>query len=201
VNTYIQYNYSHDNLWFCGIMKRPTRNVVIRYNISQNDREGIYFYGFEKNKSAENVHIYNNTHFVKKGLHVSVFAEGRTPINTTFENNIFFFEGKGEWGKNAAGINTVFRNNLYYNITPHSSDTQPVLADPGFIKPGAAGSDINLKKMDALRGYQLQPGSPGINRAIPVSNNGGRDIVKTAADPSESDIGAFEYQVTGDTRP
>lgn len=201
VNTYIQYNYSHDNLWFCGIMKRPTRNVVIRYNISQNDREGIYFYGFEKNKSAENVHIYNNTHFVKKGLHVSVFAEGRTPINTTFENNIFFFEEKGEWGKNATGINTVFRNNLYYNITPHSSDTQPIMAAPGFIKPGAAGSNINLKTMDALRGYQLQAGSPGINRAIPVSNNGGRDIVKTAADPAESDIGAFEYQATGDRRP
>ena len=201
VNTYIQYNYSHDNLWFCGIMKRPTLNVVIRYNISQNDREGIYFYGFEKNKSAENVHIYNNTHFVKKGLHVSVFAEGRTPINTTFENNIFFFEEKGEWGNNAAGINTVFRNNLYYNITHHSSDTQPVLADPGFIKPGVAGSDINLTTMDALRGYQLQPGSPCINTALPIANNGGRDIVKTAVNPSGSDIGAFEYQATGDSRP
>ena len=45
VNTFIQYNYSHDNLWFCGIMKKKNRNVVIRYNLSQNDKEGIYFYG------------------------------------------------------------------------------------------------------------------------------------------------------------
>ena len=80
-------------------MKRPTRNVVIRYNISQNDRAGIYFYGFDRNKEAENVHIYNNTHFVRKGLDVEVFVEGRTPVNTLFENNIFYFEGKGAWGK------------------------------------------------------------------------------------------------------
>ena len=33
VNTFIQYNYSHDNLWFCGIMKKRNRNVVIRYNL------------------------------------------------------------------------------------------------------------------------------------------------------------------------
>lgn len=100
INTFIQYNYSHDNGWFCGIMKRPTRNVVIRYNISQNDREGIYFYGFESDRRAENVHIYNNTHFVRKGLDVDVFANGRTPVNTRFENNIFYFEDKGDWGKN-----------------------------------------------------------------------------------------------------
>ena len=58
VNTYIQYNYSHDNMWFCGIMKKPNRNVVIRYNISQNEKEGLYFYGFNSSKDAENIHIY-----------------------------------------------------------------------------------------------------------------------------------------------
>jgi len=109
VNTFIQYNYSHDNMWFCGIMKRRNRNVVIRYNISQNDKKGIYFYGFEKNREARNIHIYNNTHFVAAGLDVSVFPEARTPISSLFENNIFFFEGRGKWGKNADGINTSFR--------------------------------------------------------------------------------------------
>ena len=126
VNTFIQYNYSHDNLWFCGIMKRPNRNVVIRYNVSQNDREGIYFYGFEEERQAEDIHIYNNTHFVRKGLEVSVFPEGRTPLNSTFENNIFYFEGEGHWGRNAQGINTTFRNNLYFNIEPHPSDARPM---------------------------------------------------------------------------
>ncbi|MBK1855599.1 hypothetical protein JO972_11560 [Verrucomicrobiaceae bacterium 5K15] len=194
INTFIQYNYSHDNLWFCGIMKRPTRNVVIRYNVSENDREGIYFYGFDRNKQAENVHIYNNTHYVRKGLHVEVFAEGRTPVNTTFENNIFYFEDKGEWGPKAEGINTVFRNNVYHNILPHPSDSQAIVADPKFVRAGKAGFHINLKTMDALRGYRPRAGSLCIDAAIPIQNAGGIDILKKAVDPDSADIGALEFQ-------
>lgn len=180
-NTYIQYNYSHDNLWFCGIMKRPNRNVVIRYNLSQNDREGIYFYGFEDEQLADGIHIYNNTHFVRKGLTVSVFPQGRTPLNSTFENNIFYFEGEGSWGTNAEGINTTFRNNLYFNIDPHPSDAQPIESDPGFVQPGTAGTNIDLATMDALRGYRLGPGSPVGDASIPVPNSGGQDLLKQAA--------------------
>jgi len=151
VNTFIQYNYSHDNMWFCGIMKKPNQNVVIRYNISQNDRKGIYFYGFERSRDAKDIHIYNNTHFVRRGLTVQVFPQGRTPINSTFENNVFYFEGEGTWGKNASGRNTTFRNNLYFNITPHRSETSPVVGDPLFTKAGVTGTDIDLKTMEALR--------------------------------------------------
>ncbi|MGD7652329.1 MAG: right-handed parallel beta-helix repeat-containing protein [Verrucomicrobiales bacterium] len=193
VDTFIQYNYSHDNLWFCGIMKKPTRNVVIRYNVSENDREGIYFYGFERNKSAENVHIYNNTHYVRKGLHVSVFAEGRTPLNSTFENNVFFFDGKGEWGRNAKGINTVFRNNLYHNIEPHSSETRAIEADPRLLRPGQAGAGIDLKTMAGLRGYRPGAGSPCIDAGLPIEGSGGMDVVKTPVDDKKPDIGALEF--------
>ena len=194
VNTFIQYNYSHDNLWFCGIMKKPGRNYVIRYNISENDREGIYFYGFDREKSVENVHIYNNTHSnVRKGLDVSVFAEGRTPLNTTFENNVFYFEGKGEWGRKATGINTVFRNNLYFNIEPHSSETSPVVADPALLRPGSAGKGIDLKTMAALRGYQPRAGTPGKDAGIAIKDQGGVDILKTAVETARADLGAVEF--------
>jgi len=192
VNTFIQYNYSHDNLWFCGIMKRRNRNAVIRYNVSQNDREGIYFYGFENAREAENIHIYNNTHYVREGLNVSVFPEGRTPLNSRFENNIFFFAGRGRWGKNAEGINTAFRNNLYFNIPPHASDTDPKVAHPGFVNPGVAGTDIDLGTMNALRGYQLRRNSPCIDAGISIRNNGGKDIIKTDIDSGRQDMGAFE---------
>ena len=192
VNTFIQYNYSHDNLWFCGIMKRPTRNVVIRYNISQNDHEGIYFYGFEKESRAENVHIYNNTHFISKEYDVRVFAENRTPVNTLFENNIFFFEGQGRWGRNAGGVNTVFRNNLYFNIEPHPSETQALVADPEFRRSGRAGTDIDLKTMSALEGYRPGSRSPCIDAGLKISNNGGIDILKTGIDDGKPDIGAVE---------
>ena len=193
VNTFIQYNYSHDNLWFCGIMKRRNRNVVIRYNVSQNDVEGIYFYGFERNQEARNIHIYNNTHFVRRGLEVHVFPEGRTPLNSRFENNIFCFEGQGQWGKNAQGINTVFHNNLYFNIPSHESDSRPITADPLLVEPGRAGTDIDLRTMAALRGYRLQSGSPGIDAGVTIVNNGGHDLLGTALRTGRTDIGATAH--------
>jgi hypothetical protein len=192
VNTFIQYNYSHDNMWFCGIMKRRNRNAVIRYNVSQNDKQGIYFYGFENSREAKNIHIYNNTHFVSKGLDVSVFPEGRTPINSLFENNVFFFEGRGRWGRNAKGINTTFRNNLYFNITPHESDTRPITADPMLVQPGVAGTDVDLRTMDALRGYRLKSGSPCIDTGVAINNHGGRDLLGAKVIVGKADIGAFE---------
>jgi hypothetical protein len=192
-HTYIQYNYSHDNLWFCGIMKRPTRHVFIRYNISQNDREGIYFYGFEPERSAEDVHIYNNTHYVSKKYDVEVFCEGRTPLNSVFENNIFYFEGKGRWGKNSRGINTKFNNNLYFNITPHESDENPVVGDPLFEASGQGGYRIDMRTRESLLGYRLSSKSPCINAAIIIPDNGGLDFWGNRIIDFKSDIGAHEW--------
>jgi len=199
VNTYIQYNYSHDNMWFCGIMKKQNRNVVIRYNISQNERHGLYFYGFEKNKEAENIHIYNNTHFISKDLDVRVFPEQRTPINTLFENNIFYFESRrknrtrGKWGHKERwkGKNVTFNNNIYFNITPHPSDKKAITFNPLFMDPGKAGKNINLKTMEALKGYELKLASPAIDKGAYIKNNGKQDILKNRL-IEKPDIGACE---------
>jgi hypothetical protein len=192
VNTFIQYNYSHDNNWFCGIMKKKNRNVVIRYNVSQNDREGIYFYGFERSKEAKGIHIYNNTHYIRKGLEVSVFPGGRTPLNTLFENNIFYFEGRGTWGKNHAGINLKFRNNVYHNIKPHKSDAKAIVADPKLIQPGKTPPRIDLKTMTALSGYSPGRASPCIDKGIAIKRSGGQDILKNKASAGKADVGALE---------
>lgn len=192
VNTYIQYNYSHDNLWFCGIMKRPNRDVVIRYNISQNEKQGLYFYGFDNATDAENIHIYNNTHYIGEGIEAEVFVEERTPINTRFENNIFYFAEEGEWGEHPVGINTTFHNNLYHNISPAETDEQALTGKPGFINPGQAGQDIDLHTMEALRGYRLSPNSVGINAGVQIPNNGGQDILKTPVEKGAVDMGAVE---------
>ncbi len=175
-HTYIQYNYSHDNLWFCGIMKRPTRHVFIRYNISENDRQGIYFYGFENEQSAQHVHIHNNTHYVSKDYDVEVFCEDRTPINSVFENNIFHFEGKGRWGKHSRGINTRFNNNLYFNIPPHPSDRNPVQGDPLLRASGQGGYRIDVRTRTGLLGYRLTAESPCIDVGCIIPNNGGLDF-------------------------
>ncbi len=192
VNTFIQYNYSHDNMWFCGIMKRRNRNVVIRYNVSQNDKEGIYFYGFENSREARDIHIYHNTHFIGKARDVSIFPEGRTPINSLFENNIFSFEGRGQWGLHADGSNTVFRNNVYFNIEPHRSETRPLTADPMLVRPGMAGANIDLTTMEALRGYQLKPGSPCIDAGVVIDNRGGEDIFGATLMTGGANVGACE---------
>ncbi len=190
-DTYIQYNYSHDNNWFCGIMKRPQRNVVIRYNLSVNDRQGIYFFGFEDAKDAEHIHVYNNTHYVAEGLDVEVFAEERTPLNSRFENNIFYFAGRGGWGPHATGINTTFSNNVYHNIAPHPADADPRTGDPGFVNPGAAPTRIDLKTMSALGGYRLRDDSPFRTGANPIDDDGGQNLLKQQRGPKRHGYGAF----------
>jgi hypothetical protein len=191
VNTYIQYNYSHDNLWFCGIMKRENRNVVIRYNISQNDRQGIYFYGFDNESVARNIHIYNNTHFVSSEYNVEVFPEDRTPVNTRFENNIFHFEGNGSWGPHSEGVSVQFNGNLYYNIDPHPSDTDPVTTNPDFTNPGTAGTGI-----ETVSGFQLRSSSPAIDRGIKITDHGGIDFWGNSLYTRDPDIGAHEFDGT-----
>ena len=191
VNTYIQYNYSHDNMWFCGIMKKPNRNVVIRYNISQNEKEGLYFYGFNSSEDAENIHIYNNTHYTRKGLKVSVFPVGRKPLNTLFENNIFYFEDEAEWGRGAhKAENTRFNNNLYYGIEPHESDENAIVGNPRFKSPGSAGTDIDLKTMKELLGYQLGRNSKAVGAGAFIENDGGIDFFKRPLNPQKADLGA-----------
>ncbi len=194
LNTLIQYNYSHDNLWFCGIMKRPNRNVVIRYNISSNDREGLYFYGFDRNSEAKNIHIYNNTHYVGKKYDVEVFCEGRTPVNTVFENNIFYFEGKGQWGKHPCGKGVKFSNNLYYNITPHPTDSHALTADPRLVAPGASIGACDMKTRTALKGFYLEAASPCRLRGRFIRKNGGRDFFGGALPEGRPDIGAHQRQ-------
>jgi hypothetical protein len=191
VNTLIQYNYSHDNLWFCGIMKKPNADVTIRYNVSQNDREGIYFYGFEGRKDASNIRIYNNTHFVRKGLKAQVIAENRTPLSSTFENNIFYFEGEGRWGSNAGGIRTAFYNNVYFNLPPHRSEENARLLDPLFIAPGNAGTDIDLTTMKALEGYRLRPTSPCLDGATQIEGHGGQNILGEVVEDQGQRYGAL----------
>ena len=116
----------------------------------------------------------------------------RVSKDAVYEYNIFFFKGRGKWGKNADGINTSFHNNLYFNIPPHKSDTSPIAANPMLIQPGIAGTDIDLKTMAALRGYRLRPGSPCIDTGVTINNHGGKDLLRTKVMIGKTDVGAFE---------
>jgi hypothetical protein len=101
------------------------------------------------------------------------------------------------WGRNAEGINTRFRNNLYFNIPAHKADTRPRAADPLFVQPGMAGIHIDLKTMKSLLGYQLKPASPCIDPGLPIVADGRKDLFGTEVRVRRTDIGAVEC---GDSR-
>lgn len=198
VGTIIQYNYSHDNLWFCGIMRRSiNKNPVIRYNISQDELMGSYLYGFPSESGLENAQVYHNVHYFSEHIDGQIFVgAGRTrhPIETVFANNIWYFEGEGQIGEEPAG-STVFRNNLFYNVDPIGQGA--LTANPMFINPGEGGTDIDMTDPDRLAGYRLQSGSPAIDAGfdeLKEIDNGGQDFWGNPIYNGDPDIGAFEAQ-------
>lgn len=189
--TIIQYNYSHDNNWFCGIMRKPyNTNITIRYNISQNELLGGYLYGFPWTSGVSDVKVYNNTHYFGKGKGNRVFVAAgkvRIPTETAFKNNIFYFEDPAEWGFEADS-SCVFENNLYFNITAKGENA--LVADPLFANPVSGGTDIDMTDSNRLMGYKLLKDSPAIGTGTKISENGGKDFAGKPLNDIPN-IGAF----------
>ncbi len=195
-DTVFQYNYSHDNeggfMLICddGNWRAPESagnvGTIIRYNISQNDRERT----FHISGPIKNVKIYNNAFYVRKGLDIDVFLftgwHGWSDGVDVY-NNIFYLQGTGRYShgvsRNQDGTynvepefgeskNNVFRCNVYYGHhqdPPH--DPRAITADPQLAAPGTGKTGL-----DSLEGYKLEDGSPCVGAGIPVKNNGGRDF-------------------------
>lgn len=192
--TIIQYNYSHDNNWFCGIMRRYNRDITIRYNLTVNERLGAYEYGFPADDDARGIWIYNNTHYFRAGLNASIFASPgkvRTPSYTYFYNNIFYFEDKGTWGVEPDET-CEFKNNLFFNVEPKGEGA--IVADPLFVNAGVVEQDVNMRDPDRLPGYRLKENSPCIDAGIVINNNGKMDFWGNPVGTESIDIGAYEWQ-------
>ncbi|WP_421896743.1 DUF7594 domain-containing protein [Marinoscillum sp.] len=193
-NTYIQYNYSHDNNWTLGIMKKATNeNVVFRYNIAQNDKLSVFRYGFNSDRGLTDAHVYNNTFYVSSDYTVEVFGI-RTALNTEFYNNIFFFENEASWGTSSQGlpINCTFENNSFYNIAPKG--TNYITSNPQLMDPGTGAKDIDWGEYpNILQGYKLQDTSPCIDAGKEIADNGGRDFWGNQLYNGSPDIGAHEF--------
>lgn len=191
--TIIQYNYSHDNNWFCGIMRKLNTDVTIRYNISQNERLGAILYGFPTATGLKDVKIYNNTFYFGKGQGNRIFvAAGKTriPIETVFSNNIFYFEDEAQWGFEP-DESCSFTNNLFYGVSEKGDNA--ISADPLFENPGSGGTDIDMHDPKRLNGYRLKTGSPAIDAGHPVQNSGGKDFLGNTIN-GKPDLGAMEKQ-------
>jgi len=193
-----QYNYSHDNMGgfhlICGPGKegRSTGNIV-RYNISQNDRNTIFVFA----GAVDSTLIYNNTIFIGEGLNTNPYgvwdAAGGVAINTFIYNNIFYNLGKGKYIYENRS-NVLFDHNCFFGKHPENEpqDEHKIIDDPLLKNPGTGG--IGRMSND---GYKLAPGSPCLTKGKVITGNGGLDYWgNPVSETKPSGIGAYNSRVT-----
>lgn len=196
--TVVQYNYSHDNeggfILLCtdGVEDGFNRDITVRYNISQNDKDAL----FTLSGPISNVKIYNNSFYVKEGITPAPrvvgsydWGAGKNPQNVRFTNNIFYMNGNGQ-DSIIDRSNVVFDTNVFYGNYSFSAipAVNTITADPKFVSPGSG--KIGL---DTVGGYKLQSGSPCIDAGKVLSDSGGRDYFGAAVPQGgKPDIGASE---------
>lgn len=211
-NTVFQYNYSHDNeggfMLICG---QENFGTVIRYNISQNDRERLFhFYDL-----IHDTRIYNNVFYVGRGIDIHLFLWTPGPsgwaTGTRVYNNIFYVEGTGRnsygtgkkkiddgvWiskpGFGGAGPVEFRSNVLYGQFRDVPEEWKALSFDPMLVAPGS-GKD----GFESLAGYRLRDGSPCTGAGVAVEDHGGRDFWgNRLPEGGRPSIGAHEKQGAG----
>ncbi|WP_179223852.1 right-handed parallel beta-helix repeat-containing protein [Paenibacillus tyrfis] len=190
IGSLVQYNYSHDNAGGFMLFVNDTyytTNTIVRYNISQNDKNHLFRYS----GSIDTVYNYNNTVYVGAASGNPVMSDYFTkssgaPKNIKNYNNVYYSVGDQGW--NLTG--QTFDSNAYYGgKTLVNSDAHRITAEPKFMNAGSGGVGMNT-----LDGYKLQPNSPLIGAGVPLADNGGRDYFGNALYNGDPDIGAYEYQ-------
>jgi hypothetical protein len=165
-----QYSYSHDNshglFWMCT--EPQDANIVVRYNISQNDKGNIFCINYP-NTSC---YIYNNVVFVPAHLSPRIIDERRNADKTYYFYNNIIYNLSPTATYNWRNAKRTFANNVFFGFHPDSEPDDPnkIIQDPMFVNPGCAGLGI-----DTLDGYKLQPGSPCIDSGKTIPENGGLD--------------------------
>ncbi len=191
-----QYSYSHDNshglFWMCT--EPQDDNVIVRYNISQNDRGSIFCINYP-NTSC---HIYNNVVFVPPHLSPRIIDERRNADKTyTFTNNIIYNLSPTASYNWYHGKRTI-SNNVFFGFHPDSEPDDPhkITDDPRFVDAGTGQLGI-----DTLDGYKLKPDSPCINSGQVMMPAGGHDFWgnPVPAAGTTTDRGAHEFGPGQDT--
>ena len=190
-----QYSYSHDNAhglyWQCTVQEDT--DVIVRYNISQNDKGYIFYVNYPSNGTD----IYNNTVFVGSHRSPIIIKEGTLMGGTrsyTFRNNLIINmsnNARYEWVGSQYITNRIIENNLFYGNHPESEpdDSHKITSDPCLNNPGTATTGI-----ENLSGYTLLPNSPAIDAGINIDENGGYDYWGNETYVRKPDIGAHEFQ-------
>jgi hypothetical protein len=205
-NGVMQYNYSHDNDGagylvgqFSGA--RPMNNIIVRYNISQNDgaTNGGSLYLFNGSTQMDNIYVYNNTFYIsEQGFTQSAaikFLDWR-PINGNINiiNNILYTANGADLVSVPKGHSANFTGNLYYDANKFNiqyqgnnytsleafrasgkelSNNLPtgLQGDPLLINPGT-GSIVGFgNSLGSLNAYQLKNESPAKDKGIKISSS------------------------------
>jgi hypothetical protein len=207
-NSIFQYNYSHDNeggfILICS-MPVTEENIgntgtIVRYNISQNDKERIFHITGE----IQNTSIYNNVVYTKEGIDVPLVLfdnwRRKYPRNTRLYNNIFYADGKVSYlcktnegqrpldAEYMKAQDVIFSNNVFYgNHVNPPHDPNAITDDPMLVDPGSGGSGLN-----SLDGYALKPGSPCIDAGKSIDASGILDFWGNKVKENRPCIGVHE---------
>lgn len=166
-----QYSYSHDNAhglaWFCT--SRPDSNVIVRYNISQNDKGAIFCVNYA-NTSA---YIYNNVVYIPKHLSPRIIDERREAEKSYYFYNNIIYNLSPTASYNWFNARREFSHNIFYGEHPEGEpeDTHKITADPLFLDPGSGQTGL-----ETLGGYRLRRSSPALGSGKTIPDNGGRDF-------------------------
>ena len=195
-DTWVQYNYIHDNsggsIMWCATPDLRTIRGIYRYNIFQNDltKHGVIDWRTNHVDSM----AYNNVFYLGElpaGSSTRKFMNNGYQNGTSdaeFYNNIFY-------NLDDIDLNTFneqeidWESNIFYGFDEvPSNDSTVITEDPMFVNPGSGTFGL-----DSVEGYKLQPGSPAIDAGINIEDNGGRDYFGTPLTDGKTDIGAAEY--------
>ena len=188
-DTTVQYNYSHDNdggfLLICtyGAEGYWNRNVIVRYNLSENDRQYIFSLGGK----LTNVKIYNNTVYIPENSGANLMSVTEWGYNVSATgldvfNNLFYVAGNGFSSGFVPSAEYTFRNNMYFGAVSHRPiGTDDLLMDPKIVKPGGGPA-----------GYKLKNDSPCIDKGVNTGVTGLKDFFGQSI-VDACDIGMAEH--------
>jgi hypothetical protein len=182
-----QYNYTHDNARGFMLFMQSAQDIIVRYNISQNDARGVAPRGGHRlffqdgAKGSTSNQIYNNVFFVDGDLDC-VFYDG---FNVTFDNNIVCCRGRvAKFSTIQMSTASVFKNNCFFPPSlasvngPAGTVADNIFADPEFTAPGSGLTGMKIEANGLVQnpdGYQLKANSPAIGKGLVIPENGGRD--------------------------
>ena len=204
INTYYDYNYTHDNVgggfMLCastGSGSLPPKNTYIRYNISRN--EGNYWVYFSSAASATGNYFYNNTVYQPSGSNKlgMIYADSGKPAFTA-KNNVFVNLSSVK-GFNAGSGTHTLDYNVYYgsgfssDTTEINKDSHKLTTDPLLV--GASSATINTRYSDVINNgvFKLASGSPAIASGIVISGNPTKDFWGSTVSTTAPCRGAHEY--------